>query len=1239
MLEKYKNISQKLESGFFGFRIKKRRVTFLLVGLIVVAGMMALVQIPKESSPKIEFGIISITTVYQGSTPEDVDSLITDKIEKEIKDTDGVKKISSTSAAGVSSVLIEFDNDADMTQALVDIKDNVDSVDLPSDAEDPIVKDISANNEMMFGIVIYGDEDKFSQFYLREKGRELKANLEGQGTINRIDFNGSMNSVGMVNSDGDSFYDIEVLLNKQKIEDLGLSILQVRQAIQSRNSNQPLGNHTVGELSYDFRIQGELNDIQELRDVPINTQKGTIHLEDIATIQKVLNNDNIQKAGTYQLSGQNYVTLIFNKEKGDNISNAAKEAKILLEDEFEKTTYKGLNYVITQDIADMLSEDYNALAKNGLQTLVLVFIALLIFVGFKESLIASITIPLAFLITFIVLKNLGLSMNFLTNFSLIVTFGIAIDTTIVLIEGAHEKMRQGFTPKHSILLAVREYKTPLISGTATTVCVFIPLLTLPGIMGKFLAYIPITIFATLVAALLISLTINSALYYKLSKNSKYFNSSIGDTEHMREEHKILLAEDRKGKVEKPEDVKKKREIILEQLSVRYSEKLGGILKNPKKRLMSVMIPIGALILSFIVIAPNLGFELFPAGDNGYISMTLEGPSGTTKESMEKYSKDIDNILSQQREIKVYYSDINSNTISTKIEMLAQSERSGRRYKDSQELEKYLDEEFAYLRSEGLKVNIKAQESGPPSSSPIGIKLVTDDIKYLNTLTQVSADFEDFLIQQPGTKNISSSSKKSPGQFVYTFDKAKMALMGLNPSSFNIEMFGVANGITAGTIKGDYDDNDIKLYFDSNKDNINPQTLDETNISTVAGSINFGNITDYEFKNAIQSISREDNNIIISVGADVAPGIKADGIQSNLTKFAQEYEFPEHITYSMGGENEENAELIQAIMVAFAVALLCIFGILVLQFNSYTQPVIILFSVAIGLLGGLIGLRITGQSFGLMFGIGFIALTGIVVNDAIVLLDRTNNNIKKGMKKIEAIKEAGKARLQPIILTTLTTFLGLTSIVGDAMRKPLAITIMVGIIFGSSVTLFVIPNIYFDKEKLKHIFRRTIIRYGIYLTLPLIITIAVMFILMILNVNTTGLFGKLFGAIFIGFNIRYSFYTIHARSTTGQTIIQKQLGIKILNKDNTILTEKQAIKRFFVAGLTTIGPLLAGLILMGLLGLISRGLGTSIGMIILIVGYLVIITKNMMSIRIDNHNTSIADKYCHTKTIDEKIIQD
>jgi multidrug efflux pump len=1196
-------IEKNLLSNFFGFRVKKRKFTFLIGFLIIGIGIYSAFIIPKESSPEIDFGIIQITTIYQGVNPEDIDTLITQKIEQEIKDIEGINKMNSTSSVGIATTTLELTNEADPSKVLVEVKDAVDKTNLPSDAEDPIVTEISADNEAMFNALIYANSEQYPISYLKNKATELKGELEGKGNINRIDIEWSED------------YDIIVEVQRARIESLGVSISDIADAIRTNNRNQPLGSHIIEETKYDFRIQWEISDIQKLwrTIIPVNNQ--VIFLEDIAVIYTEYDDERIARLGKYGEKNYNYVTLTFNKKAGDNIFQSADQAKKLLEKTLEKQEYEGLYLTYTQDIADVIREDYQSLASNGLQTIILVFLAILLFVGFKESLIASITIPLAFLITFMVLLQLDLSLNFLTNFSLIICFGIAIDTTIVIIEWAHEKLKAWFSPQNAVLLAVREYKRPLISGTATTCIVFLPLLSLPGITGKFLAYIPITIFTTLIAALFISLTINSALYYKLSKPKKTYEKLPDEDNMLQEDEKILLASDRQGKTEKTEAASK-REKALDALSSKYSIWLGKVMKNNKSRFLAILLPLGALVLSFIILSPILGFEFFPSGDSPYITTTIQGKPGQSKERLIPYTEIIDSVASSIPEVKAYYYTILDNTITLNIELFEKSDRK----RSSFEIEEELTQKLQILQSKGLEVSIQVQAGWPPSVKPVGIKLIANTNQDFRTLQEVATEFENYLISLEWTKNVSNSSEQTPGQFVFTLNKEKLGILGLLPSDISIPLYQIINGTNAGTIKDAYNNQDIQVMYQDFQTGVSPSIIQSIRIPTRAGNILMWSISDYYVDNSISQISRQDTNITIRVESDTEQNITPDVLQAKLMEFASTYEFPAGITYQAGGETQENADIIQATGIAFIIAIILIYTILVLQFNSFLQPTIIMYSIIMWLLGTNIWLWITGNPYSMAFGIWFIALTGIVVNDAIVFIDRANQNTARGMNTYNAIVETGKSRLQPIILTTITTVVGLSSVARqDEFFAGLAYTIMFGLTTASAMTLFVIPALYYDKDKLVYAIKRGLLPLILFLMWPLAIFLSIQIVMLVINIQNTQITNSIFMIVTGMYTIIYLIHTIREHTRTGQNRIQKILGFKVVNNDDTRMSTRQAIKRLSIKYTILLIPTLI------LSSIIHPWLGALYIVIILLI--------SMYRMRIREDNQMLHGKLTKTKVVE------
>ncbi len=1072
---------KKLEKWFFTFWVENYKVSFLFLFLIIIAGILAMITIPKESNPDIKFGIISIVTPYSWVNPEDIDSLITEKIEKEIEDIEGINKISSTSVVGMSSIIVELENDAPTRDIMTDIKDKIDTIVFPTDADDTIIQELSSRNELLFEALIYSSEE-VDNFTLTQKARQIQTELEWKYGIASIDIGWRWADVFSAKK-WTTDYEIQVLISKEKIELLNLSIASIANILKSYNKNTPLWNFSIGDLNYDFRFDGEFDSIKDLENTIIKGDgASSVRLKDIAIIEKKYDDDSIKSLGFYKASGYNYITLSFNKRTGDNVFTVSASAREALEKYIKETQgFENIHVKYSQDLGKIIIDDYKNLGKTALQTLILVFLTIFVFVWLRESIIASILLPLAFFITFIVLNFLGLSLNFLTNFSLVLTLGIAIDTIIVIIEWAAERQKLGYSPKNSVILAVRDLKSPLISGTLTTLVAFLPMIFLPWIMGRFLSYIPITVFITLLAALSLSLTLATALFYKLASKKTLYHKDKKLEKTLSQEESDFLLQQRKWKKEEKQENFSFREKYLNYLWNYYYNILYKFLRSKKSRLLSIFIPFILLILSFIVLSPRIGFTLFPASDEWIITISIEWPTWSNKESLKEYIPFIEKAISNYQELKVYYVQLQDNIITVYIELTDAKIRQNLNQKTVFEVEENILDSLNVLETQWLLVEVKTITNGPPTGSPVGIKLNAHSTKDITKLKDVADDFKAFLQTIPGAKNVSTTSSNNPGQFVFRFDKEKLSFVWLSPDDILSELRFYISGIQAGSIQSSYEDNDIILRIAEFENSLNPKDIHDLLINTKIWKIRVGDYASYSFEPGLSSINREDGKITIWVNSDVDSKYLPSDIQPKLNDFAESYVFPSGISYTAGGENEENSDLIFATLQSFFIALFLIFTILVFQFNSYSQPAIILYSVVLALLGVNIGLFITGNSYSMTFAIGFIALTWVVVNDAIILLDRINRNLDRliksaGKKKleldnyVESIVSAGKSRLQPIIVTTLTTlFWVLPLALQDAFWAWLGYTIIFGLFAGSFMTLFVIPALYYTislKKKMK-----------------------------------------------------------------------------------------------------------------------------------------------------------------------------
>ena len=1017
-------------------------------------------SIPKESNPDIKFGIISINTVYQWVNPLDMDSLITEVIEDAIKDIDGIKKISSTSRVWVASTTAELENDADVNDVLIDIKDEIDKLRLPEDAEDPLVVEISSSNEAMFQALLSAPADEFSRERLLTLAKNIKDSLEWVWGITDIDVWGSVQWW----SGAWGEYDIYLLVDQAKAEALGMTPVYIAQQIRAYNNNAPLWNFEIDWRKYDFRVDGELLSEQELLNVPLRgTGFSDMRVSDIATITRDYDDETIARLWSYNRSWQNVVSLVFNKAPGSNIFTTSDEAKKTLEELVSTPAFMGTAIDYSNDLWEVIREDYASLGWSGIQTLVFVFLCLLLFVWFKEASIATFSIPLAFLVTFMVLEYLWLSLNFLTNFSLVLTLGIAIDTTIVIVEAAYENLKMWFTPKTAVLMAVRDFHKPLIAGTATTLVVFIPMMVLPGVTGKFLAYIPITVFITLIAALFISLTINSAVFYKLSKNKKRYVREESNEKFMAQEDKVILMRERMWKTEKDHTTKSIREKALERLSRGYETLLKWFIATRATRLLTVFIPFVCLILSFVFLSWSIWFTLFPDGDNGAFSVNIETAPGTTTAQTATYLPLIETILSDIPEAKVYNLTVNNNAINGSIELLEASEREEQWLRTVFDVEKDTLEILSFLSREWLSLETVIAAWWPPAGAAVWVKLIAQDNNQFTQLIDIAKKFATHMRTLEWTKNVWVSTQDTPGQFIFSFDDGRLQKLWLTPSDVTNQLFTVLNGFSAWSISVWWVDTDIKVLYDSFANEVTAWDILSTKIQTQTWSIPAGEVMDVSLSTAVWSLAREDGALTVRVESDLDEWFESKWpiLQADFLERAQAYDLPDGISVIWAWEWDENADLISAAISWLWIALFLILVILVLQFNSFGKPAVILYSVFLALLGVNIWLYLTGNPYSMPMGIWFIALTGIVVNDAIIFIDRINQNISHDIDTMDAILEAGRSRLQPIILTTLTTLLWVLPIsLQDPFWEWLWFTMIFWLFAWSAMTLFVIPCLYY-----------------------------------------------------------------------------------------------------------------------------------------------------------------------------------
>ena len=1073
----------KLRSGFFAFWIINRRVSLLVTLLIILLGWFGLYSIPKESNPEIEIWIITITTVYRGVSPVDMDTLVAQEIEDAISDIEWVESYETRSSVWVSTTSITLDTGADSQDVSTEVRDEVEKAAIPEGAEDPIITTISSDDGVIYGAVLYADENAYPRERLLQVADALADRLESLNAISwaTVSFwSGFSGDFGWGQSERGTEFVLEVVVDETITQELGLSLQRIWQSIRAFNANTPLGQFEVDGLNYDFRVAGELSAQEDLLEVPILNDWGRIvTLGDVASVIRTYENDVTQKLWKYEEQGYN--ALIMNVAKADaaNIFDAADDSKALIEEFLSSYQYQGVQVAYQQDLAEIIQEDYDTLATSGVQTLIFVFLCLILFVGIKEAFIATIGIPLAFLVTFFVLDQLWYTLNFLTNFSLVLTLWIAIDTSIVVVEASYERLKLWYKPMTAVLMAVRDFKAPLIAWTSTTIVVFIPMMVLPGITGKFLAYIPITVFITLIAALFIALTVNAAIFFLLSKQKKKYIKEESVEQFLSSTDKLILDEERQGIEQVTSETMSFKQRMLEGLNRGYEKILRSYIYSAPTRRLAVLLPVIAVVLSFVAFAQEIGFTLFPSGDNDFMTVQIEADAGATEQAITPWLPYLQSSLAQYEEIETYIITLSGDSASINLNLFPNKDRQKAEQLNVFELEDEVKELLRPLRQWGLRAETEILSGWPPAWSPVALKLITQDNERFGELIDTALEVQDYFRTIDGLQNIWSSANATPGEFVYTFDTPALSALWLTPNDILGEIAFALSWINAGSVTIDGVDADIELtYQQFVDDEVSPTDILALEVATQRGTITVGEVMNYRIDNAVASISRDDGNITVTVSADLDDSVANQWpvFQQEIIAWAEEQTFPAWVSFVAWGETEENADLIFATGQGMVIAIFLILIILVIQFNSFAKPFTIMYSIMCALLWVNLWLYFTGNPYSMPAAIGFIALVWIVVNDAIVLIDRINENVSHDIMVSEAIIEAWRSRLQPIILTTLTTLLWVLPIaLQDEFWEGLGFTLVSGLFAGSAMTLFVIPCLYYmlfvnkaEKQEIKRI---------------------------------------------------------------------------------------------------------------------------------------------------------------------------
>ena len=1066
--------------------VKKRTSVMVLALMILIFGVVSYNSLPRESAPDITIPFVFIMTNYAGVAPEDIENAITIPIEKKLKGLEGVKRIESSSTEGKSSIVVEFVAGTDIDEVLPKTKDKVDMAkpDLPKDLEDdPDVREINISE---MPIVVFSLSGTAGLERLKEIGEDLEEDFESIPGVLEVDVTGGLER------------EVRVEPFPDKLAYFGLSILILQDVIAQENQNVSGGTIQMGDGRFQLRVPGEFRTPDEIYGLVVGLHNGQpVYLKDVARVVDGYKDE----VGRSRLNGRQAINIQVKKRAGENILDIMDEVSRIIEEK-RHTWPSGTEIAKLMDQAKEIRMMVSDLENNIITGLILVVVVLFFVMGVRNAVLVSMAIPFSMFISFIVLDAIGITLNMVVLFSLTLALGMLVDNAIVIVENIYRYMEQGVPRVQAAMRATGEVAQPVIASTLTTVAAFFPLVFWPGIMGEFMSYLPKAVIITLSSSLFVAMVINPAMaafFLKLPFGHRYAMAKV-------------TAEEIERAGEAP--------ITIQGPMLKtYRWFLNSALNHRVAVLIMAFLAVAAMAMIWLYrIGLEKPVEFFPSVDPGSIYINLDVPEGADIGYSDRITRQVEmalcngsaqplappdadpfdcyNIGKDQKNHTlrrgdrvvgltdmVNVKDIYSRTVavlggSSQFESNSPN-HIGIQFHDLEDRitsSKHTTEEIRKRITgiPGARISIAEQQEGPPTGAPISIEISGDNFAVLG---RISKEIRHTLEKIPFVQDIRDNYVAGAPTVKVRVDRQKAAMMGLSTEIVGFALKVAFNGIKVSTFREGDEDFDITVQL-SKADRTATDVLRELLIPTGDGLVPLSTIAKFEITGGLGEINRINHERVVTITANVdEQHIPSAVVRSQAGKILEKVKLPPGYKIRLTGEQEEQDAAQAFLSKAFAAALFLIMLILVTQFNSVSQPLIILTSVILSLGGVFLGLSFMGFPFGIvMTGVGVISLAGVVVNNAIVLIDYTNRLHKRGMRFRAAIISAGCTRLRPVLLTAITTILGLLPMVtGIAFNfrkmeiswvsestqwwSSMASAVIFGLALATILTLIVVPTLY------------------------------------------------------------------------------------------------------------------------------------------------------------------------------------
>jgi HAE1 family hydrophobic/amphiphilic exporter-1 len=1006
--------------------VEKPITTIMIFLAVIVFGLYSLTSLPIDLYPEMEPPFISIMTNYSGANASDIETNVTRTIEDALSSVDNMEKITSRSLDNLSVVFVEFEWGANLDEAANDIRNSLSFVEnfLPEDSNDPIIYKF---NTSMMPILFYGI--KAQQSY---EGLEKILDEQLVNPLNRIE------GIGSIGFQGFPTREIVVEINPQKLEAYNLTINDIGSIIQAENFNMPAGNVKMGSMNYALRIEGEFETSEVIENIAIGSFNGkTTYIKDIASVI-----DGPKEMTLSQnINGEKGVRMSVMKQSGANTVEISEEVKKELE-KIRKNLPEDIEIIEIFDSSKFINHSISNLTRTLMWALVFVTLVVLFFLGrWRATFIIVLTIPIALIVSFIYLKLSGNSINIISLSALSIAIGMVVDDAIVVLENISKHIDRGSRPKEAAIYATNEVWLAVIVTTLTVVAVFLPLTMITGLTGVLFQQlgwiVTITVVTSTIAAITLTPMLSSIMLRIKPKNRKPRKYS----------HDSLILP------------------LLNKLDIKYEKIIKWALRHKK---MVIFNSIGIFVLSLFLIS-QVGTEFIPETDQSTINATIELQTGTRLEKTLEVSKKIESIFAEKYPniqlfasssgaddeggISSIFNENGSHMINTQIRLSAPKERSKSVWDIAESMRQDLSEiaeiEKYQLSTEG--------GGGFGAGNNISIEVFGFDIEKTNMLARKIADSLETI---DGAKDINISRKKEKPELQVELDQEKLAIHNLTTAMVASTLRNSVHGMTSSKFREDGDEYDIIVRFpEENRNSITD--IENIAIKNIAGNFirikEIGKVVEHWSPPNIERTDRQRIITITTTPYNVSLGVLSAEIQEKINSI----DIPSGVTINIGGGFEDMQESFMDMGLLMILVLMLVYIVMAAQFESLKMPLIIMFSIPFAFSGVFIALFITGKTFSIIAALGAIMLIGIVVKNAIVLVDYINLLRERGYELNHAISESGRLRLRPVLMTAATTILGMLPMAlstgeGSEIWSPMGIAVIGGLLFSTIITLIIVP---------------------------------------------------------------------------------------------------------------------------------------------------------------------------------------